>query len=126
VECIVYSAKVRDGSAELPLEFAETADHFYLVLEIPGTQAAGDVDVRCEVAADGYIVSVEGTRKSAIDAPAVEEPRCTRPLGALKWSCELRGVYERQPQLNCHDGLVKLRFRKRQTLEETFSAVAAF
>ncbi len=132
---IVFEATVRPSSTALPMELGEDSQYYYIVLEVPGADlisanappagtdftpqrstalrlTTGDVDVSCDISATGYVVAVTGNRVSAVEGKREEPPVCTRELGAVNWSCELQGVFLRGPEYNCHEGLLKLRFRK--------------
>ncbi len=120
---IRFEATVAPDSSSVPAEFGESAEYYFIVLELPGFSGTDDVTVNCQVAPDGYSVAVDCVRRSAVEERAVEVPISTRLLGPINWKCELTGVYDRQPEFNCHDGLLKIRFRKRLQLVETLRHV---
>ena len=122
---MVCAAEEDDGAAASSGSAEQTA----AAAASPSNQPRdNEARVNCSVSPTGYLITVSGTRTLASLGPGVlpaEDPKCTRGLGPLRWMCDLKGVFERGPEFNCRDGILKLRFRKRRETKER-PVLAAF
>eukprot|EP00760_Papus_ankaliazontas_P038673 PhM_4_TR9236/c1_g1_i1/m.72572 len=126
-----FTSVLNDDTA-VPYELIETAEHYFVVLELPGVPSIKHVQVVCLVTDTGYEVSVTGSKPSAVDFSTQPKEMiveggggatCTRRLGDVSWHGIVYGVYEGQPECNYREGIFKMRLKKRveRAEEITFS-----
>jgi len=126
----LYCTKVLNEETAVPYELVETKQYYYIALELPGVTSIKQVRVKCIVTDTGYEVCIVGTKPSAVEPPPVvveakekEKNQCTRRLGDVSWNAVVCGVFDEQPECNYHEGIFKMRLKKRENRTEAIDFV---
>lgn len=117
-ETIVDSAALSGLAAtEMKYEIVETDEYYNITLEVPGLHASKAFKSKFSLTQFGYHVSVSTTVPSLVDTMSATVIKCTRRVGDMTWVAEVRGVFDGKPEVNYKNGLYKMRFRKKVTVD---------
>jgi len=118
-----YRTAVLQDASALAVELCETAAYYYIVLELAGVSSIAELKIKCERTTTGFEILVECTKSSVIKEPILNSAASTRKLGSISWHAHLQGVFESSPACNLRDGILKMRFKKREAKDAVVSIV---